>query len=342
MRICRNKGLSVKTSETILKILNEKNHLPVRADSIHFAPVNIALIKYWGKRNTSLNLPITNSLSIALPTKGTTTTIRINDLTYDRYGLNGQRVDKQSEFFKRLHSFCDFFRFEQNHHFDIETENNIPTAAGLASSASGFAALALAFDQLFGWQLEKSQLSILARLGSGSACRSLWNGFVEWERGEREDGLDSFAHPYPASSSFLDSFCVGLLILTKEKKIISSREAMLNSVNTSPSYQDWPRQVADDLASLKIAIVQQDFIQLGEISERNALAMHSTMLDSQPSTNYCTEKTIQYRKKVWELRKTGIPVYFTQYAGPNLKLLFQKRDMADIKNAFSDIEIVAL
>lgn len=332
----------MNTHDVILHLLSGKNKKPALQSSTCFAPVNIALIKYWGKRNTELNLPVTNSFSVALPNKGTTTTLCVNPLGYDRYTLNGELLDKDTEFSKRLSQFCDFFRFENDYHFDIETENNIPTAAGLASSASGFAALVLAFDQLFEWRLEKSSLSILARLGSGSACRSLWNGFVEWQKGEREDGGDSFAQPYPVDEKFLNSFCVGLLVFEKDKKVISSRQAMLNTVNTSSSYKNWPTQVAYDLDAIKQAIKRQDFIALGEISERNALAMHATMLDSQPPTDFCTKKTREYREKIAALRKIGVPVYFTQDAGPNLKLLFQKSTTAAIIEHFPEVEIINL
>jgi diphosphomevalonate decarboxylase len=328
----------MKANEIVQDILKNYNKDPITESATCFAPVNIALIKYWGKRNTELNLPVTNSLSIALPNKGTTTTLRVNDLIHDRYYLNGDLVASDNEFSKRLNNFCDFFRFNKSFHFDIDTHNNIPTAAGLASSASGFAALVLAFDKLFGWQLDKLTLSILARLGSGSACRSLWNGFVEWQQGEREDGLDSFAQPLDEiSNSFLEQLKIGLLIFEKDKKIISSRQAMLNTVKTSPSYKNWPIQVARDLIEIKQAILQQDFITFGEISERNALAMHATMQDSHPKTDFCTEKTRQYREKIWALRKAGIPVYFTQDAGPNLKLLFTKASLTHIQQQFTQI-----
>lgn len=332
----------MKVNDIVQHLLSGKKTSPMHESATCFAPVNIALIKYWGKRNTELNLPMTNSLSIALPNKGSTTTIRINFLTQDRYYLNGVLLDSESEFSKRLNQFCDNFRFSKNYHFDIETENNIPTAAGLASSASGFAALVLAFDKLFDWQLEKLQLSILARLGSGSACRSLWNGFVEWQKGEREDGLDSYAFPLEESSRQSPlHFNIGLLIFEKDKKIISSRQAMLNTVNTSPSYKNWATQVERDLKDIKQAIAQQDFITLGEISERNALAMHESMLDSQPKTDFCTDKTREYREKIWRLRRQGIPIYFTQDAGPNLKLLFQKEIMSRIIEHFPGVEIIS-
>ncbi|MES2204607.1 MAG: diphosphomevalonate decarboxylase [Pseudomonadota bacterium] len=333
----------MKANDIIQHLLSGKNTSPLYELATCFAPVNIALIKYWGKRNTELNLPVTNSLSIALPSKGTTTTIQVNSLQHDRYYLSGVLLDSESEFSKRLNKFCNYFRFSENYHYDIKTENNIPTAAGLASSASGFAALVLAFDQLFGWKLDQSSLSILARMGSGSACRSLWTGFVEWQKGEREDGCDSFASPLKIrSSQFLSNIGIGLLIFEKDKKIISSRQAMLNTVNTSPTYKNWPIQVEQDLHQIKEAITQHDFISLGEISERNALAMHATMLDSQPKTDFCTHKTREYREKIWALRKAGIPVYFTQDAGPNLKLLFQETVITTIVEHFPELEIIKL
>ncbi len=338
----------MQAHNSISCLLQDRHIQPKTSSATAFAPVNIALIKYWGKRNTALNLPITNSLSVALPNKGTTTHIQLNTRHRDTYYLNNQLVDMDSEFARRLHKFCDLFRFEENYHFDIHTENNIPTAAGLASSASGFAAVTLAFDQLFDWKLEKSQLSILARLGSGSACRSLWTGLVEWEQGSREDGLDSYAHPLNIESKFmraqdhidhfLTQFCIGLLIFEQDKKIISSREAMLNTVKTSPSYTQWPQQVMHDLQEIKQAIADNNFVGMAEIAERNALAMHKTMFDSTPSTNYCTERTIAYREKIWALRKSGIPVYFTQDAGPNLKLLFPTQVEDKIHEIFPEIK----
>lgn len=329
--------------EIVQEILSQKKKIPVMPLATAFAPANIALIKYWGKRDTALNLPMTQSLSIALPSKGTTTTIHLNARNNDRYYLNGELIDRQSEFAKRLKSFCDFFRFEKNYYFDIITENNVPTAAGLASSASGFAALILAFDRFFGWHLEKSSLSILARLGSGSACRSLWNGLVVWQKGERNDGLDSYAYPLPNDTApFLSTWCVGLLIFEKEKKKISSRQAMLNTVNTSPSYKNWPKLVAQDFNEMTQAISQNNFSAFGDIAERNALAMHATMLDSDPSTNYCTPQTTVYREKIWRLRQQGLSVYFTQDAGPNLKLLFPTEIAPIIQEQFPAIEMITL
>ncbi|NCX93179.1 MAG: diphosphomevalonate decarboxylase, partial [Gammaproteobacteria bacterium] len=162
---------------------------PQHEEGSAFAPANIALVKYWGKRDEALNLPLTDSLSLSLKTHGTTTRIRIIEESQDRFFLNGARVPPESDFYRRTHEFLNLFRHQEN--FEMHTESNIPIAAGLASSASGFAALVLALDDLCGWQLPKEKLSVLARLGSGSACRSFWPHWVKWQKGERDDGLDS-------------------------------------------------------------------------------------------------------------------------------------------------------
>lgn len=327
--------------DIVWHLLKNKNKVAVADAVTAFAPVNIALIKYWGKRDDALNLPITNSLSVTLPNQGSVTTLRIHHHGADHYYLNQAPIKKNSEFAQRLQTFCDLFRFEAGVSFEIHTTNTIPTAAGLASSASGFAALVLAFDQLFAWQLEKTELSILARLGSGSACRSLWPGVVEWQRGEREDGLDSYALPLDNTmATFLSTHCLGLLILEQKRKKMSSRQAMRHSVATSPAYKNWPQQVAYDLAAMKKALAQHNFSMIGAIAERNALAMHATLQDSQPKTDYCTQQTYAYRQKIWRLRRSGWPVYFTQDAGPNLKLLFPKKIQPMIQQEFLGIEVI--
>jgi diphosphomevalonate decarboxylase len=301
-----------------------------------FAPSNIALCKYWGKRDQSLNLPMTSSLSIALPTKGTWTDIGLAK-QQDSIVLNGQVVPRDSDFYKRTVAYCDLFRPTTDIYYRIDTKNNIPTAAGLASSASGYGALIKALNDLWQWQLDDTALSILARLGSGSACRSLWNGFVEWQRGERGDGLDSFAKPLAMTWPGL---CIGLLIFSEKEKAIGSREAMNSTVNTSSSYSQWPARVACDLEVAKRALVLRDFEGLGRVVESNALAMHQTMLDAVPSIDYCLKKTWHARDQVARLRAQGVAVYFTQDAGPNIKLLFEKKDWLVIKAAFSAVELV--
>jgi diphosphomevalonate decarboxylase len=214
---------------------------------------------------------------------------------------------------------------------------NIAVAAGFASSASGFAALVLALNNLFAWHLTKRELSILARLGSGSAARSLWLGFVEWHRGVNMNGMDSYAEPLP---DCWPGLCIGLLTISEAEKAISSREAMQRTVNTSVLYNSWPEKVAQDLKAIKQAINEQDFGLLGRAAEANALTMHATMLSSWPPICYFLSDTMAAMQHIWALRHQGLSLYFTQDAGPNLKLLFLERDTEDVRQFFPSIEVV--
>ena len=285
-----------------------------------FAPANIALVKYWGKRDEELNLPVTSSLSVSLSHLGTRTTITIAK-NRDSIFLNGEAVSENSVFYQRIVSFLDLFRFEKNIFFKVQTSNNIPTAAGLASSASGFAALVLALNDLYNWGLSRKELSILARLGSGSASRSLFAGFVLWHAGSAADGLDSFAEPLPQTWPELR---IGLVTVTEAQKPISSRQAMKRTVQTSALYKAWPTKVEQDLANIQKAIREKDITLLGRTAESNALAMHATMLGAQPPVLYWLPETISIVHRVQALRRQDVPVYLTIDAGPNVKLLFEK------------------
>ena len=213
----------------------------------------------------------------------------------------------------------------------METKNEVPTAAGLASSASGFAALALALNAFFGWNLDRRQCSILARLGSGSACRSVYQGFVRWQRGERDDGSDSYAVPLDESWPTLR---LAALLLSSDEKPLSSGEAMRQTVATSPEYAFWPRRVAEDMEAVLSALRRRDFFAFGTAVERNALAMHSTMQASVPPVCYWTEKTREAMKTIQRARESGLEVYFTMDAGPNVKLLFLQSSMPQMKELF--------
>lgn len=311
--------------------LQNKNQQPIKSQGEAFAATNIALIKYWGKRDSHLNLPLTNSLSISVDGKGTHTVIKPITGNTDVIFVNKEKNSIESSFAQRIIKFLDLFRLPQQK-FEIQTENNIPTAAGLASSASGFAALTLALNDLYDWQFDKKTLSIFARLGSGSACRSVYNGFVEWQKGSLADGSDSFALPLDISWPELK---IGLLILSSAEKPISSRIAMQRTIETSSSYQQWPALVEKDLALLKTALFNKDFTLLGETAEHNAIAMHQTMRDAHPTIDYDLTETRAIKEKVKSLRKQGLPIYCTQDAGPNIKLLYLADDEANIKKHFS-------
>lgn len=310
-------GCELNKKEFVQNIVQAKDI--VQDEVSVFSPTNIALIKYWGKRNDELNLPVTSSLSITLNI-GTQTKIVLADS--DRLFLNGSEVCEDELFYKRTFSFLNLFRSPHTF-FQVHTKNDMPTSAGIASSASGFSALTLALNELYGWNLSRRELSMLARLGSGSSSRSLFSGFVEWYRGDRDDGLDSFAQAF---SDNFTNLSVGLWIVDAGKKPISSRDAMKQTMQSSTLYKAWPEVVDKDLAELKKAIGAEDFTLLGSISERNSLAMHATMLASSPPICYYLPESIQAMQHIWNLRRSGLEVYFTMDAGPNLKLLFLKKD----------------
>ncbi len=323
----------------VTHILENQSLIPKKQEGHAYAPSNIALIKYWGKRNEELNLPVTSSLSFSLGNKGTTTQVAITDKDHDQFFLNDIVVPPENPAYVRLSKFLDLFRHNVKTKFDIRTSLNIPIAAGLASSASGFAALILALADLFQWTLDKKQLSLFARIGSGSAARSLWQGFVEWHVGKDNNGFDSYAEPIELE---WPEFRIGLLIFTEAEKQISSRAAMQQTIHTSVFYKLWPEKVALDLAKLKPALMEKDFATVGLTAESNALTMHALMQTATPAIVYSTPETIKTMHRIWELRKQGLNIYFTQDAGPNLKLLFLDKDKDEVKKQFSNLEIVSM
>jgi diphosphomevalonate decarboxylase len=323
-------------AEVVKLILKDRPTNTKLESATAFAPTNIALIKYWGKRDCAINLPVTDSLSIALANKGATTKISLIDQAEDEYWVNEQLMAADSAFSTRLNAFLNLFRF-QRYHFKVETKINIPIAAGLASSACGFAAVVKALNELFAWQLSDAELSILSRMGSGSASRSIWQGFVHWQAGIREDGMDSHGIALKATWPQL---CVGLAIFNSAKKSIGSTEAMNRTVATSKLYSAWPQQVSNELAAIKSAIANHDFNALGMISEHNALSMHATMLSAWPPILYAQPETLSMMNLIWQLRDQGLPIYFTQDAGPNLKLLFEEKASDEIRLQFPNVEII--
>jgi diphosphomevalonate decarboxylase len=310
---------------------------PVSEEASAFAPVNIALAKYWGKRDEELHLPLTDSFSVALDV-GTTTTIR-RASSCDEVVFNGSVLAHDSPIYQRLVRFLDLVRPTDSFSFFIHTTNAVPTAAGLASSASGFAALALALNGFFGWNLDRTQLSCLARLGSGSACRSVYSGFVKWQKGSRSDGRDSYAVPF---DDWWPELRLAVLLLSSKEKPISSSEAMRRTVETSPVYELWSKRVEEDMAEIIAGVRNRDFSLFGRAVERNALTMHATMHTSWPPVCYWLEETVVAMKKIWKARENGVEVYFTMDAGPNIKLLFLEKTAPLIEELFPQAQNIAL
>ncbi|MFE5548825.1 diphosphomevalonate decarboxylase [Streptomyces sp. NPDC056534] len=295
---------------------------------------NIALIKYWGKRDERLVLPRTDSLSMTLDVFPTTTTVRLAPAAEaDEVFFNG--APGVGEARKRILSFLDVVRETagQRERAVVDTRNTVPTGAGLASSASGFAALAVAAAAAFGLDLDVTELSRLARRGSGSASRSIFGGFAIWHAGRGlgpAADLASFAEP--VSVGDLDPALV-VALLNTGPKAVSSRRAMQRTVDTSPLYRPWADSSTADLAAMREALVKGDLDSVGEIAERNALGMHATMLAARPAVRYLSPATLTVLDTVTQLRRDGVSAYSTMDAGPNVKVLCHRRDASQVADA---------
>ena len=293
------------------------------------AHTNIALIKYWGKRNDELFLPMNSSLSLTLDAFYTDTEVVLDsDFTSDTFFLNDVKQDEKET--EKITKFLNLFRNEVNMETKacVKSYNHVPTAAGLASSASAFSALAGAMNQASGLNLDTKTLSTYARRGSGSATRSIYGGFVEWYMGE--DDLSETSHAIPVDDASWDIGMIVIAVNTGRKKL-SSRVGMKQTIATSPFYSSWVETTTSDLTKMKDAIKQKDFITLGEITESNGMKMHATMLGAFPPISYWEPDSVKAIQTVKEIRGMGIPCYVTMDAGPNVKVLCKASDMAKIE-----------
>lgn len=303
------------------------------------ANTNIALIKYWGKRDETLFLPMNSSLSITLDKFYTTTTIEFSErFSRDIFMLNNQQAGEAES--EKVFRFLDNLRriAGTNMHAVVASENKVPTAAGFASSASGFAALAAAGAKALNLELSEKELSIFARQGSGSACRSIYGGYVEWQKGQRSDGKDSFAIQLLPEDDF--SISILSVIVASEQKKVSSREGMKRTIETSPFYSGWLNTVEEDLEKAKEAIMSRDFQSLGKIVEGNALKMHATMLGAKPPILYWQSGTVEVMQHIQSLRLSGIPAFFTIDAGPNVKVLCLPEDEEQVLASLLNLQSV--
>lgn len=290
------------------------------------AHTNIAFIKYWGKEDETLILPKNNSLSLTLDAFYTDTQVCFDKkLNKDILFIDGEEQDKKA--LKKAQVILDLVRKEAGiHEFArIDSKNHVPTAAGLASSASGLAALAGAASLAAGLNLTKEELSRLARRGSGSASRSIYGGFAEWQKGSSD--IDSFAIPIDEAD-----WDIGMIFIIVDdgRKEVSSTEGMRRVVETSPYYDGWISSTKEDLIDMKSAIKKQDIVKVGEIAERSALKMHALNLSANPPFNYWSPESIEAMRMVSELRKQGYPVYLTMDAGPNVKLICKDSQMEEL------------
>lgn len=288
------------------------------------AYTNIALIKYWGKQDEDLIIPSNSSLSLTLDAFYTITNVSFSKNNQkDRFYLNKQLQNDQQS--KKVYQFLDLVRKKaQTDLFaEVTSYNHVPTAAGLASSASGMAALAGACNEALRLNLSNEELSALARRGSGSACRSIFGGFVEWEKGNSDSS--SLAHQIE-SNHWEDQLAMIFILVNDRPKIISSRLGMQQTVKTSSYFPIWVKEAEKDLIIAKNAIANQDFEALGKVSEANALKMHATTLACEPPFSYWSPDSLRAMDEVRTLRQQGFSCYFTMDAGPNVKVLCQKND----------------
>ncbi|MFI9503575.1 diphosphomevalonate decarboxylase [Nocardia sp. NPDC052566] len=305
--------------------------------AVAVAHPNIALVKYWGKRDEAMFLPVTGSLSMTLDIYPTTTTVRLIEGSADTVVLNGHTAIGQAH--TRVVRFLDMIRARAGRaeHALVDSTNAGPTGAGLASSASGFAALATAAAAVYGLDADARTLSRLARRGSGSASRSIFGGFAVWHAGEGDGeagDLSSYAEAIEGDA--LDPALV-VAVVDHGAKAVSSREAMRRTCATSPLYRPWADSSAADLDEMRKAIARNDLPAVGEIAERNALGMHASMLAARPAIRYLSPQSIAVLDRVLALRAEGVAAYATIDAGPNVTVLCARADAQRVAAALVEL-----
>jgi diphosphomevalonate decarboxylase len=289
---------------------------------------NIALVKYWGKRADApaeLNLPAVGSLSMTLDALWTETFIEPS-ATADTFLLDEQLQGGKvaGKVFAHLDRMWARGAGGQRPALRVRSINHLPTAAGLASSASGFAALTMAAAGAFELELPSSELASLARMGSGSAARSIFGGFVRLDRGSAPDGSDCVTRPIAEG----DHWPLSLVVVqtTRGSKPIGSTEGMEASRQTSPYYQPWVDTSAADLDAAQSAIEERDLSRLGAIVEHSCFKMHACMMATVPPILYWKPTTVAVVQEVWAARAEGLAGYVTIDAGPHVKVLCEAKD----------------
>lgn len=297
------------------------------------ARANIALAKYWGKLDIARNLPAVPSVSLTLRELVTETEVSFEpSLARDELLLDEQTAS--SEQLRRVVALLDRVRSQAgiDHKARVRSSNQFPTAAGLASSASGFAALAAAATRAAGLELDPGAVSALARRSSASAARSVFGGFVELAAGSTGD--DTLGARPLAPAEHWDVRLVLALTATGPKEV-GSTEAMELSRRTSPYYDAWVQSAPRWSETVKRAIAARDLESLGEAMEQSTLAFHCCAITSRPSTLYWGPGTMSALHTVTSLRREGVPVWSTMDAGPHVKALCEARDAEHVRDALA-------
>ncbi len=288
-----------------------------------FAHSNIALAKYWGKADVLRNLPAVPSLSMTLSDLYTETVVTFDaTLQHDILALDGRAATQKES--ARVSRALDLVRHEARlaTFARVQSRNNFPTASGLASSASGFAALILAARAAAGLPDDRTITSAMARQCSASAARSVYGGFVALPLGEES------ARRVPVPPHFDVELLVA--VTAEGAKSIGSTEGMTHTRDTSPYYATWVEHAPELYTRLTTAICAADFEALGPLVEHSALLMHASMVGANPAIIYWTDTTLRVMHRVRQLRADGVSGFFTMDAGPHVKVLVRSPQAATL------------
>lgn len=294
---------------------------------------NIAFIKYWGNRDGALRIPLNGSISMNLDGLTTRTTVSFQpSLPFDELVINGHEVTGSG--LERVSSILDIVRgmADIKDRAEVITENNFPSGAGIASSASAFAALALASSTASGLTLSERELSRLARRGSGSAARSVPGGFVEWQAGTNDE--DSFAFPI-APADYWNLVDLIAVVSAEHKKTGSSEGHAI--APTSPLQS---ARVADAVRRLDLcrkAILDRDFNPFASIVELDSDMMHAVMMTSAPALHYWNPASLEVMNSVRQWRLDGLPVCYTVDAGANVHVITLETEAQPVEKKLREI-----
>jgi len=297
------------------------------------APSNIAFIKYWGLRDEVLRLPANGSISMNLSNLLTTTTVEFSKFfKKDLVIIDGKKEQTESSrTLKHINRIKKLGNIRAK--VKVVSRNNFPSGTGLSSSASGFAALTVAATKAAGLNLAEKELSILARLGSGSACRSIPDGFVEW--------MESDAHDTSYAKSLYDANYWDIVdvvaIVSNDKKEISSTKG--HSIATSSAFFATRLEIhKQKMENIKEYLNKKNFKKFGELIEAEALELHAIYLTSNPSLIYLTPESLRIIKNVKKWREDGLPVYFTLNTGQDVHLICEKKNAKKVSALVKKIQ----
>lgn len=298
------------------------------------APANIAFIKFWGKKDESLRLPANGSISMNLSEVNTRTSVEFSiDYKTDYVEIDGN-VSEGKEL-ERVIRHLDLIRSEAGINFKakVVSKNNFPKGTGIASSASGFAALTMAASKALNLKLSEKKLSVLARLGSGSACRSIPDGFVQWKEGRSSESSYAYSIYPPDYWKIRDV----IALVGDVSKKVSSTEGHTR-VESSPFFKARLLSINHKIKEIKHALKTKNFTKFGEIIEEEAINMHSVMMTSCPPLFYWTAKTFEIIQAIGDWREEGLEAYFTIDAGPNVHVICLEKDVDMVKRRLLQIK----